>query len=86
MNPVTNKIWVMNSCGNDLSCDITGDNSQVVGTITQIDGATLATASATAGQGLGAMAINLVANKIYGSNNTDNTETIVDESRLPPNL
>lgn len=78
MNPVTNKIWVMNSCGNDLSCDITGDNSQVVGTITQIDGATLATASATAGQGLGAMAINLVANKIYGSNNTDNTETIVD--------
>ena len=78
VNPVTNKIWVMNSCGNDLTCDITGDNSQVVGTITQIDGVTLDTLTANAGKGLGAMAINLVANKIYGSNNTDNTETIVD--------
>jgi YVTN family beta-propeller protein len=85
VNPVTNKIWVMNSCGNVLSCDITGDNSQVVGTITQIDGTTLATLTANAGQGLGAMAINLVANKIYGSNNTDNTETVVDGVTLATN-
>ncbi len=85
VNPVTNKIWVQNSCGNDLSCDITGDNSQVVGTITQIDGVTMDTLTANAGQGFGAMAINLVANKIYGSNTTDNTETIVDGVTLNTN-
>ncbi len=75
---VTNKVWVLNLCGSTLSCDITGDNSHVIGSVTQIDGATLATATANTGQGAGALAYNPVANKAYVSNSTDNTETFVD--------
>ncbi len=53
----TNKVWVLNLCGSTLSCDITGDNSHVIGSVTQIDGATLATATANTGQGAGALAL-----------------------------
>ena len=74
----TNKVWVLNLCGSTLSCDITGDNSNVIGSVTQIDGATLATATANTGQGSGALAYNPVANKAYVSNVTDNTETLID--------
>ena len=74
----TNKVWVLNLCGSTLSCDITGDNSNVIGSVTQIDGATLATATANTGQGSGALAYNPVANKAYVSNSTDNTETLID--------
>jgi len=77
-DPGTNKIYVMNSCGSTLSCDATGDNTNVIGSVTQIDGATLTTATATTGQGSGAMAINTVADKVYVSNSTDNTETVID--------
>jgi YVTN family beta-propeller protein len=77
-DPGTNKIYVMNSCGSTLSCDATGDNSHVIGTVTQIDGATLTTATVNTGQGSGAMAINTVADKVYVSNSTDNTETVID--------
>ncbi len=77
-NPITNKIYVQNSCGSDLNCDVDGDNSQVVGTVTQIDGATLATQTLNVGQGFVALAINLVANTVYGSNNTDNTASVID--------
>ena len=78
VNQVTNKIWVLNSCGNNLNCEISGDNSHTIGTVTQIDGATLATTTANTGQGSGAMTVNAVANKAYVSNNTDNTETFID--------
>ena len=77
-DPGTNKIYVMNSCGSTLSCDASGDNSHVIGTVTQIDGATLTTATVNTGQGSGAMAINTVADKVYVSNSTDNTETVID--------
>ena len=49
----TNKVWVMNLCGSTLSCDITGTTPNVIGSVTQIDGATLATATANTGQGVG---------------------------------
>jgi YVTN family beta-propeller protein len=78
LNQATNKVWVLNLCGSTLSCDITGDNSHVIGSVTQIDGATLATATANTGQGSGAMAVNSVANMVYVSNSTDNTETFID--------
>jgi YVTN family beta-propeller protein len=78
VDQATNKIWAFNSCGSTLSCDITGDNSHVIASVTQIDGATLATATANTGQGSGAMALNSVANKAYVSNSTDNTETFID--------
>ncbi len=78
----TNKVWVLNLCGSTLSCDITGDNSHVIGSVTQIDGATLATTTANTGQGSGALAYNPVANKAYVSNSTDNTETFIDGATL----
>ena len=78
----TNKVWVLNLCGSTLSCDITGDNSHVIGSVTQIDGATLATTTANTGQGSGAMAYNSVANKAYVSNSTDNTETFINGATL----
>ncbi|MFI5117261.1 MAG: YncE family protein [Terriglobales bacterium] len=77
-DPATNKVWVLNSCGSTLSCDATGDNTHVIGSVTQIDGATLATSTVNTGQGSGAMAYNPVANKAYVSNSTDNTETFID--------
>ena len=81
----TNKVWVLNLCGSTLSCDATGDNSQVVGSVTQIDGATLATSTANTGKGAGALAYNPVANKAYVSNSTDNTETLIDGVTLATN-
>jgi len=75
----TNKIWVMNSCGSSLPCDADPNgNGNYVGSVTQIDGATLATATTNTGKGSGAMAYNSVANKAYVSNSTDNTETFID--------
>ena len=79
---VTNKVWVLNLCGSTLNCDISGNNTNVVGSVTQIDGATLTTATANTGQGVGALAYNPVANKAYVSNNTDNTETFIDGTTL----
>ena len=78
LNQVTNKIYVQNTCGNDLQCVVSGNNSQTIGTVTQIDGATLATASANTGNGSAAMAINTVANQVYVNNNADNTTTFID--------
>src|ERR1017187_4359074 len=72
----------MNSCGSTLSCDATGNNTNVIGSVTQIDGVTLATATVNTGQGSGAMAINTVADKVYVSNSTDNTETLIDGATL----
>ncbi|HUK43576.1 MAG TPA: YncE family protein [Candidatus Bathyarchaeia archaeon] len=78
VNAVTNKIYAENSCGNTSSCDITGDNTNVIGTVTQIDGSSLATQTVSTGQGSVAMTYNAVANKVYVSNNTDNTESFID--------
>ena len=79
VNPVTNKIWVQNSCGNVSSCPLgSGDNSQVVGTVSQIDGVTLAVQTVNVGKGFGAMTVNSVSNQAYASNNTDNTATVID--------
>jgi len=77
VNQVTNKIWVQNTCGNDLQCEGTG-NSNVMGTVTQVDGTTLKTSSANTGNGSAALAINRVTNQVYVSNKTDNTETFID--------
>ena len=77
VNQVTNQIWVQNTCGNDPQCEVNG-NSNVNGTVTQIDGATLATSSANTGKGSASIAINTVTNQVYVSNNTDNTETFID--------
>ena len=79
VNPVTNKIWIQNSCGNDSQCPLgNGNNSQTIGTISQIDGGTLAVQTVSVGKGCGAMAVNNVANQAYASNNTDNTVTVIN--------
>ena len=58
VNTTTNKIYVVNTCGNDLYC---GSN----GTLTIIDGATLATTTVQLGTKPEALAINEVTNKIF---------------------
>ena len=76
INPVTNKIYVTNDCGNDRHCAST--------TVTVIDGATLSTQTVTVGSrggwGFGAsrLAVNWVTNKIYATNSEDNTVTVID--------
>ena len=59
VNPVTNKIYVANECGDDSYCGSTA-------TMTVIDGASLATTDvAIGGYGPHAIAVNSVTNKIY---------------------
>jgi DNA-binding beta-propeller fold protein YncE len=58
VNTATNKIYVVNACGNDLYC---GSN----GTLTIIDGATLATTTVQLGTKPEALAINELTNKIF---------------------
>ena len=61
VNPVTNKIYVTNRCGNDPNCTS-------VGTVTVIDGATNNTLSVNVGYRPYGVAVNSVTNKIYVSN------------------
>ena len=82
VNNVTNKIYATNSCGNTSSCDITGDDTNVIGTVTQIDGASFATQTASTGQGQAAASLNAVTNYLYVSNNTDNTVSFINGSTL----
>ena len=77
LNEVTNKIYVGNSCGTDPSC-ITNGNGNTIGTITAVDGVTLATSTITAGKGTTGMAVNPVSNEIYMTNSTDNTVTFIN--------
>ena len=77
LNTVTNKIYVGNSCGTDPTC-ITNGNADTIGTITVVDGATLATSTVSAGKGTTGMAVNPVANEVYMTNSTDNTVTLVN--------
>jgi YVTN family beta-propeller protein len=82
VNNVTNKIYTSNSCGTTANCVISGDDTNVIGTVTQIDGDSFATQTATTGQGQAAMTVNSVANTIYVSNSTDNTESVINGSTL----
>jgi len=81
VNTTTNKIYVVNTCGNDLYC---GSN----GTLTIIDGATLATTTVQLGFKPEALAINEVTNKIFVVNACGNgacfnqTLTIIDGTTL----
>ena len=77
LNQVTDKIYVGNSCGTDPSC-ITNGNANTIGTITVVDGATLATSTVSAGKGTTGMAVNPVSNEIYMTNSTDNTVTFIN--------
>ena len=79
LNEVTNKIYVGNSCGTDPTCiSNPNGNGNTTGTITAVDGVTLATNTITAGKGTTGMAVNPVANQIYMTNSTDNTVTFVN--------
>ncbi len=62
VNPVTNQIYIVNYCGNDPQC-------QSGGTLTVMDGATLATQSLPVGVHPASVAVNSVTNKIYVVNN-----------------
>jgi YVTN family beta-propeller protein len=82
-NSVTNKIYVANNCGNDPTC-MSGN-----GTVTVIDGATLATQTVGVGDYPYGVAVNTVTNKIYvatcGSDPTcssNGTVTVIDGATL----
>jgi YVTN family beta-propeller protein len=72
-NPITNKIYVVNMCGNDPSCGRTSPS-----TVTVIDGATDATTTITVGVRAELAAVNILTNKIYFPNIRDNTVSIID--------
>ena len=86
VNSVTNKIYVANMCGNDVwPC------TTLSGTVTVIDGATLATEDVTVGKSPYAVAVNSVTNKIYVANICGNdvscrtqsgTVTVIDGATL----
>jgi DNA-binding beta-propeller fold protein YncE len=81
VNSVTNKIYVPSDCFGDPSCQ-----GEPNGTVTVIDGVTLATASVPVGVAPATMAVDIVTNKIYvankcGSNPTcqsNGTVTVID--------
>src|ERR1022692_1263850 len=84
VNSTTNKIYVVNDCGSDLICSSDG-------TVTVIDGATLATNTVTVGSNPYGVAVNSVTNKIYVTNicgtdvncSTDSgTVTVIDGATL----
>lgn len=84
VNPLTNKIYVVNLCNSAgfPSCTISGP-----GTITIIDGATLATQAVTVGWGPVDVAVNTATNTIYVVNNSsfnspNGTVTVIDGTTL----
>jgi YVTN family beta-propeller protein len=62
VNPVTNVIHIVNTCGNDPTCDSGG-------TVTVLDGTTLATQTVVVGIHPRSVAVNPVTNKAYVVNN-----------------
>ena len=62
VNSATNKIYVANICGNDVTC------STYSGTVTVIDGTTLTTATINVGADPYAPVVNAITNKIYVPN------------------
>jgi len=77
VNPATNQIWVLNSCGTSSSCLTQGNYSQVNGTVSEIDGTSFVILSATVGKGSAAMALNSVTNQAYTTATTDATVTVI---------
>ena len=84
INSGTNKIYVTNACGSDSNC--AGD-----GTVSVIDGSTLATTSITVGSLPNGVAVNSVTNRIYVANECGNdvscnswsgTVTVLDGASL----
>ena len=75
VNPVTNKIYVANSCGNGPSAPAFCNTA---GTVTVIDGATNNTLTVAAGNFPFGIALNPVTNKVYGTNDGDGTVTVID--------
>ncbi len=71
VNPVTNKIYVINQCGNSNDCT---DH----GTVTVVDGATLATTSIDVGWNPAVILVNQLTNKIYVLNNCGNNSGSAD--------
>ena len=80
VNRTTNKIYVLNPCGNDPGC-------QHNGTMTIIDGATLATTTVTLGQSPNYIAVNEASNKIYVVDTCNNNPcvTAIDGVTLATN-
>src|ERR1035438_7332599 len=73
-NAVTNKVYVANYCGNDPGC-----RSQSPGTVTVIDGLTnTVDATVTVGRQAAFLVINPVTNKIYVTNRSDNTVSVIN--------
>lgn len=75
VNPVTNKIYVANNCGNDPGCNSPG-------TVTVIDGATNNTTTINVDYEPRHVAVNRVTDKIYVVNScfrcTSGTITVID--------
>ena len=67
VNPVTNKTYVANICGNDPNCANPG-------TVTVIDGVTNKTATIAVGVRPYAVAVNSVTNQIYVANSCGNNQ------------
>ena len=76
VNPVTNKIYVIN--GDDIVNDIDGDYLEGVGHVTVIDGTSNKTKTIAAGRAPFAVAVNPVTNKIYVANFLSNNVTVID--------
>lgn len=78
INPVTNKIYVTNSCGPNIGCN-SGN-----GTVTVVDGATLVANTVTVGNLPNAVAVNTATNKIYATNSNHYPEslTVIDGNTL----
>jgi DNA-binding beta-propeller fold protein YncE len=85
VNSVTNKIYVPSDCYGDPSCQ-----GEPNGTVTVIDGATLATTSVPAGFSPNTMGVNSVTNRIYIANQcgsdptcqSNGTVTVIDGATL----
>ena len=81
VNATTNKIFVANFCGTDVTC-----NSQSLGTVTVIDGATNNTTTVQVGYYPYSVAVNATTNKVYVANrcgndpncNSAGTVTVID--------
>jgi YVTN family beta-propeller protein len=73
VNLITNKIYIVNMCGNDPTCTPTSP-----ATVTVIDGATDATTTVTVGRRGYIAAVNELTNKVYVANARDNTVSVID--------
>jgi DNA-binding beta-propeller fold protein YncE len=73
VDTVTNKIYVANQCGSDPSCAL-GQN----GTVTVIDGATLAFTNIGVGNDPYGLALNSATNRGYVPNYYDGTVSVID--------